>query len=184
MQLYGLPCNSEAMRKSCLAPSCFNAAGYAHFKLTGHYLLTGGQFFNCSFQLLIAYPAMHGCLLLIPALLPPPPPPPPLLLSRKKVCNCTVSLADLGCLTLQLPAGAKGAAAAAAAAGRKAPAGKTAKILGENEALNLRSKAAYNLSQRQGPNRPALKRCLHSLCWQLALSEYNCSFWTVTSKLQ
>lgn len=57
-------------------------------------------------------------------------------------------------MLLQLPAGAKGAAAA----GKKAPAGKTAKILGEDEALNLRSKAAYNSSQRQGPSRPALKR--------------------------
>ncbi|KAL3143846.1 hypothetical protein ABBQ32_003669 [Trebouxia sp. C0010 RCD-2024] len=49
-------------------------------------------------------------------------------------------------------------ARAASAGGRKAPAGKTAKVLGQDEALNLRSKAAYDLSQRQGVSRPAPKR--------------------------
>lgn len=44
------------------------------------------------------------------------------------------------------------------ATARKAPAGKTAKILESTEALTLRAKAAYNEGQRQEQRRPAAKR--------------------------
>ena len=59
-------------------------------------------------------------------------------------------------LLLQMSSGSK---TAAAAGGRKAPAGKTAKVLGGDEALTLRSKAAYNTAQHQDMRRPPPKRC-------------------------
>lgn len=68
---------------------------------------------------------------------------------------------------LQLTTAAK---AAAGAAGRKAPAGKTTKVLGGDEALTLRSKAAYNQSQRQELKKPAPKRFCSADCLQIAVS--------------
>ncbi len=46
------------------------------------------------------------------------------------------------------------------AAVRKAPAGKSAKMLDSTEALNLRAKAAFDHSQRQDQRKPAAKRCV------------------------
>lgn len=50
-------------------------------------------------------------------------------------------------MLVQATAPGKGAAA------RKAPAGKTTKVLDSNEALTLRAKAAYNQSTRQDQRR-------------------------------
>lgn len=54
------------------------------------------------------------------------------------------------------------------AAVRKAPAGKSAKMLDSTEALNLRAKAAFDHSQRQDQRKPAAKRCVlqpgHCVC--------------------
>ena len=43
---------------------------------------------------------------------------------------------------------------------KKAPAGKSAKMLDSTEALNLRAKAAFDHSQRQEQRKPAAKRCV------------------------
>lgn len=48
------------------------------------------------------------------------------------------------------------------AAVRKAPAGKSAKMLDSTEALNLRAKAAFDHSQRQEQRKPAAKRCVQA----------------------
>ncbi len=46
------------------------------------------------------------------------------------------------------------------AAVKKAPAGKSAKMLDSTEALNLRAKAAFDHNQRQEQRKPAAKRCV------------------------
>jgi hypothetical protein len=48
------------------------------------------------------------------------------------------------------------------AAVKKAPAGKSAKMLDSTEALNLRAKAAFDHNQRQEQRKPAAKRCVSS----------------------
>ena len=48
------------------------------------------------------------------------------------------------------------------AAVRKAPAGKSAKMLDSTEALNLRAKAAFDHIQRQEQRKPAAKRCVQA----------------------
>ena len=50
------------------------------------------------------------------------------------------------------------------AAVKKAPAGKSAKMLDSTEALNLRAKAAFDHSQRQDQRKPAAKRCVFKPC--------------------